>query len=323
MSRCIIGIFLFFLVVQPRAKVLATNRMVQDDVQDSMDQLVEKLIEKLVDRLFHPSLKVSLMDHKDLDDSTLASPGNFLMRRGGTFTSPWTSYRPLIPVDESSGPRGLGQDTGARLAGLGLDRMMGMSAERISAPESLASSASRRDTLVHTLGLGAAAAITQGPGPAEAKKGSKNFLGVKKREKGLNEPKREDFKPIPGTNPTVLYFDLQGGGGSDGGVREGERVAVHYDLKWRKITIGTSRQGAGVTGGTPYGFDVGTGAGKPGGPFIKAFNIGIRGMRPGTVRRLIVPPEYAYGSYQMQEIPPNSEIVLDIELLSVKRGSFY
>lgn len=37
----------------------------------------------------------------------------------------------------------------------------------------------------------------------------------------------------------------------------GDRVAVHYDVKWKNLTIGSSRVGAGVTGGTPYGYDVG------------------------------------------------------------------
>jgi hypothetical protein len=34
----------------------------------------------------------------------------------------------------------------------------------------------------------------------------------------------------------------------------------------------------GVTGGTPYGFDVGTKAGTPGGPFIEGINQGVVGM---------------------------------------------
>ena len=81
-------------------------------------------------------------------------------------------------------------------------------------------------------------------------------------------------KQIPGTNPPILYYDLKGASGATGGVPKGARVAVHYDLKFRSITVGTSRQGAGVTGGTPIGFTVGQPAGKPGGPFIKAFNEG-------------------------------------------------
>ena len=126
-----------------------------------------------------------------------------------------------------------------------------------------------------------------------------------------------DFKPLPGTKPPIMYADIKGGAGVEGGAKEGSRVAVHFDVKFRRITIATSRQGAGVTGGTPYGFTVGVPAGTPGGPFISCLNEGIKGMGPGQFRRLIVPPEYAYGANQVQEIPPNATLTVDVELLSI------
>ena len=126
-----------------------------------------------------------------------------------------------------------------------------------------------------------------------------------------------DFKPLPGTNPPIMYADIKGGAGVEGGAKEGSRVAVHFDVKFRRITVATSRQGAGVTGGTPYGFTVGVPAGTPGGPFIACLNEGIKGMGPGQFRRLIVPPEYAYGANQVQEIPPNATLTVDVELLSI------
>jgi hypothetical protein len=110
----------------------------------------------------------------------------------------------------------------------------------------------------------------------------------------------DQFRPLPGTNPPIMFADIQGGGGTEGGAKDGTRVAIHFDVKFRRITIATSRQGAGVTGGTPYGFTVGVPAGTPGGPFIKCLNEGIKGMSPGQFRRLIVPPEYAYGKNQVQ-----------------------
>ena len=130
----------------------------------------------------------------------------------------------------------------------------------------------------------------------------------------------ENFRDLPGTNPAIKYYDMKGGGG-DSAVPfpKGTRVAVHYDLKFRSLTIASSRVGAGVTGGTPYGFNVGTPAATPGGPFLPAFNYGIQGMGVGTVRRMLVPAEYAYGNNQVQEIPPNSEVTLDLELLSIAK----
>merc|ERR1719161_445679 len=179
-------------------------------------------------------------------------------------------------------------------------------------------SLSRRDSLLRTASLmGGLAAFQQAPPllqPADAK--GRATFGVAKRvpDRKIAD---DEYSIIKGTDPPMGYYDLKGAGSGSGGIRPGQRVAVHYDLKWRGITVGTSRQGMGVTGGTPYGFDFGVAPGQPGGPFIKAFNVGMAGMQAGTLRRLKVPPEYAYGNKGVQEIPPNSEIILDIELLSV------
>jgi FKBP-type peptidyl-prolyl cis-trans isomerase len=42
-------------------------------------------------------------------------------------------------------------------------------------------------------------------------------------------------------------------------------------------------------------------------------------MGVGTVRRMIVPPEYAYGPNEVMEIPANGTVTLDLELLSVAK----
>ncbi|XP_050940106.1 peptidyl-prolyl cis-trans isomerase FKBP16-4, chloroplastic isoform X2 [Cucumis melo] len=97
------------------------------------------------------------------------------------------------------------------------------------------------------------------------------------------------------------------------------RRAVHYVAKWRGITFMTSRQGLGVGGGTPYGFDVGQ---SERGTVLKGLDLGVQGMRVGGQRLLIVPPELAYGSKGVQEIPPNATIELDVELLSIKQSPF-
>ena len=54
----------------------------------------------------------------------------------------------------------------------------------------------------------------------------------------------ENFRDLPGTNPPIKYYDIKGGG-SDSAVPfpKGTRVAVHYDLKFRSLTIASSRVG--------------------------------------------------------------------------------
>ncbi|XP_010247720.1 PREDICTED: peptidyl-prolyl cis-trans isomerase FKBP16-4, chloroplastic [Nelumbo nucifera] len=127
---------------------------------------------------------------------------------------------------------------------------------------------------------------------------------------------------IPESEYTTLpnglkYYDLKVGGGPE--AVKGSRVAVHYVAKWRGITFMTSRQGLGVGGGTPYGFDVGQ---SERGNVLKGLDLGVEGMRVGGQRLLIVPPELAYGSKGVQEIPPNATIELDVELLAIKQSPF-
>uniref|UniRef100_A0A6N2KU99 peptidylprolyl isomerase n=1 Tax=Salix viminalis TaxID=40686 RepID=A0A6N2KU99_SALVM len=125
---------------------------------------------------------------------------------------------------------------------------------------------------------------------------------------------------IPESDFTTLsnglkYYDLKVGGGPT--ALKGSRV--HYVAKWKGITFMTSRQGLGVGGGTPYGFDVGQ---SERGAVLKGLDLGVEGMRVGGQRLLIVPPALAYGSKGVQEIPPNATIELDVELLAIKQSPF-
>ena len=43
-------------------------------------------------------------------------------------------------------------------------------------------------------------------------------------------------------------------------------------------------------------------------------------MGPGQFRRMIVPPEYAYGNTQVQEIPSNSTLTADLSSSASRRG---
>ncbi|XP_060181374.1 peptidyl-prolyl cis-trans isomerase FKBP16-4, chloroplastic-like [Lycium barbarum] len=131
--------------------------------------------------------------------------------------------------------------------------------------------------------------------------------------RGAKIPKSEYTTLLNG----LKYYDLKVGTGAE--AVKGSRVAVHYVAKWRNITFMTSRQGMGVGGGTPYGFDVGQ---SERGNVLKGLDLGVQGMRVGGQRLLIVPPELAYGKKGVQEIPPNATIEMDIELLSIKQSPF-
>jgi peptidylprolyl isomerase len=50
---------------------------------------------------------------------------------------------------------------------------------------------------------------------------------------------------------------------------------------------------------------------------IRAWEVGLLGMRVGGKRRLVVPPALAYGDKASGAIPPNSVLVFDMEMMSV------
>jgi FKBP-type peptidyl-prolyl cis-trans isomerase FkpA len=67
-------------------------------------------------------------------------------------------------------------------------------------------------------------------------------------------------------------------------------------------------------GGTPLTFPVGANRVIPG------FDQGVQGMRVGGRRRIVVPPDLAYGSEgsSTSGIPPYATLVFDVDLLSVQ-----
>ena len=50
---------------------------------------------------------------------------------------------------------------------------------------------------------------------------------------------------------------------------------------------------------------------------IPGFDLGIRGMKPGGVRRVIVPPALGYGNVPQGPIPANSTLIFDIQYVKL------
>jgi peptidylprolyl isomerase len=116
--------------------------------------------------------------------------------------------------------------------------------------------------------------------------------------------------PAPGvevTTPSGLkYIDEVVGTGQS--PRTGQTVTVHYT---GTLENGTKFESS-VDKGQPFPFRIGTGTVIPG------WDEGVMTMKPGGKRKLIIPPDLAYGAQGRPGIPPNSKLIFEIELLSVK-----
>ena len=92
----------------------------------------------------------------------------------------------------------------------------------------------------------------------------------------------------------------------------GSRATVAY-TGWLYDTNRTDGKGSQFDSSPSYPFVVGAGQ------VIKGWDQGVPGMRVGGQRRLVLPPDLAYGrSGSGGTIPPNATLVFDISLLSVQ-----
>jgi FKBP-type peptidyl-prolyl cis-trans isomerase FkpA len=114
--------------------------------------------------------------------------------------------------------------------------------------------------------------------------------------------------------PTAPFSqtDLRTGSGRE--AVNGSRITVNYsgwfydpsqaEQKGRLFDTSMGRQ--------PYTLTLGAGQ------VIQGWDRGLVGMKAGGVRRLVIPPELAYGASGYGQIPPNATLVFEVELLDVE-----
>ncbi|MHC8407716.1 FKBP-type peptidyl-prolyl cis-trans isomerase [Pseudomonas sp. TMB3-21] len=106
-------------------------------------------------------------------------------------------------------------------------------------------------------------------------------------------------------NEELHIVDLELGDGK--AAVKGALITTQY-LGW--LEDGTEFDSS-YSRGKPFQCVIGTGR------VIKGWDLGIMGMRVGGKRKLQVPAHLAYGERTMGSIPPNSNLVFEIELLEV------
>ena len=116
--------------------------------------------------------------------------------------------------------------------------------------------------------------------------------------------------PTSPTPPAAPYSqtDLRVGTGTE--AVTGRRVFVNY-TGWLYDPAGPDGKGRAFDSLNGYNYILGT-------TVIAGWNQGIPGMRVGGLRRLVIPPNLAYGSSAVGPIPANSTLVFDIELTDVQ-----
>jgi FKBP-type peptidyl-prolyl cis-trans isomerase FkpA len=109
------------------------------------------------------------------------------------------------------------------------------------------------------------------------------------------------------TDSGLKYEDLSEGTGA--AAKAGDTVDVHY-TGWlsngQKFDSSHDRNKA-------FSFNLGSGM------VIKGWDEGVSGMKVGGKRKLTIPPQLGYGQRGAGSvIPPNAELVFEVELLRIR-----
>jgi FKBP-type peptidyl-prolyl cis-trans isomerase FkpA len=94
----------------------------------------------------------------------------------------------------------------------------------------------------------------------------------------------------------------------------GAKVTVNY-TGWLYVPGAPQQHGAqfdSSIGREPFSFRLGSGG------VIAGWDQGVEGMKVGGKRTLVIPAALGYGSDGAGPIPPNADLVFDIELLDVQ-----
>ena len=94
------------------------------------------------------------------------------------------------------------------------------------------------------------------------------------------------------------------------GAQDGDTVFVLYT---GKLQDGTIFDSTGQRGDEPIEFILGKGM------VIKGWDEGIKGMQVGEARKLVIPPDIAYGAEARGPIPANATLTFDVRLIGIRR----
>jgi len=135
------------------------------------------------------------------------------------------------------------------------------------------------------------ASTQQGQSPADAVGGSQATAG----------------QPAEQAAGQLEIVEITAGNGA--AAADGKRVTVHY--------TGTLENGtkfdSSLDRNVPFSFTLGQGQ------VISGWDQGVKGMKVGGKRKLVIPPQLGYGEKGVGGvIPPNAKLLFEVELLKVE-----
>jgi len=134
-----------------------------------------------------------------------------------------------------------------------------------------------------------------------------SLAACKRREEAPSAPAKADTSAI-----SFQKIDTTVGTGAE--ATAGKRVTVNY-TGWLYLPDAPQHHGEqfdSSVGRKPFTFQLGSGMVIPG------WDQGVDGMKVGGKRTLVIPATLGYGAEGGGPIPPNANLIFDVELLDVQ-----
>lgn len=100
--------------------------------------------------------------------------------------------------------------------------------------------------------------------------------------------------------------DIKEGKGDE--VHSGDYILIHYKGTLENGTVFDSS----YERGKPFKTRIGVG------DVIEGWDMGVPGMKVGGKRKLVIPSQLAYKDQSIGDIPPNSTLIFEVELMGIE-----
>jgi FKBP-type peptidyl-prolyl cis-trans isomerase FkpA len=120
--------------------------------------------------------------------------------------------------------------------------------------------------------------------------------------------------PLQADSSQIPFQKIDTVAGTGNTATAGQKVTVHY-TGWLYLPNAPGHHGVqfdSSRGREPFTFRLGSGGVIPG------WDQGVEGMKVGGKRTLVIPAALGYGSDGAGPIPPNANLIFDVELLGVE-----